>query len=93
MHLENCRDEREKRVDDVKSSASHHNGLGYTVLPMAVTVRRKVMTNPQSRPSSGLYSATQCMKLGSLVIVDQHATVGHSGLFADLSLGVDYRMR
>ena len=53
-------------------------GLGYTRATMAVTVgsdRGDLEQIPKSRPSSDCTLQLECMKLESLVIVDQHATV------------------
>jgi hypothetical protein len=61
-------------------TSSHHGpyGLGYTRTTMAVTVgseTARLSQSQKSRLSSDCTLQLECMKLESLVIVDQHATV------------------
>jgi len=66
--------------------SSHHvpYGLGYTHVTMGVTIRYEGVTRSESVKSSlssDYRLQLACMKLESLVIVDQHATVNtFSGL-------------
>ena len=53
-------------------------GLGYTRTTMAMTMGSEAAMpskSPKSRLSSDCTLQLECMKLESLVIVDQHATV------------------
>ena len=61
-------------------TSSHHGpyGLGYTRATMAVTVGMRACEGepiPKRRLSSDCTLQLECMKVESLVIVDQHATV------------------
>ena len=62
------------------TTSSHHGpyGLGYTRATMVVTMGSKLARasqSPKNHLSSDCTLQLECMKLESLVIVDQHATV------------------
>ena len=64
----------------VGTTSSHHGpyGLGYTRATMVVTMgskRASASQSPKNHLSSDCTLQLECMKLESLVIVDQHATV------------------